>query len=206
MNVSILVCTYGPDRWRELARERAIPSAAIQQPFEIVVVHQADGTLAGARNRGAGYAAGDWLCFLDADDALAPGYLAAMAACEPEGPALLMPAVSYHRGDGTVTEPEIPNAGRWPRINEGVIGTLVPADLFAEVGGFREFSCYEDWDLWLRCEKAGARIVHAPQAVYQAYTRGTRPAGFEASRNLPAQDVREQALREIWLDYAGTPT
>ena len=40
------------------------------------VIHRENGGLAAARNTGLKAATGDWLLFLDSDDAMAPGLLA----------------------------------------------------------------------------------------------------------------------------------
>jgi len=174
VTVSILICTHGSEAWRELALSRAYPSTIAQGTCEVLTRHEPAGTLAGVRNAAAGDATADWLCFLDADDELAPGYIAEMEHTLEgwESPgwgedtrALLAPAVSF---DGN--RAAIPNRGGWPAVNECCIGTLVPRRLFHEVGGFRELPSLEDYDLWLRCAKAGAQIVHVPGAVYRAYT------------------------------------
>lgn len=183
MSVSVIVATYGDASWEALARERAIPSASGQGATEIIQLHLSGGTLAEARNTAAAGASGAWLCFLDADDELAPGYLAAMNGPGRLDPwcirdALLVPAVSYIRtpdarypGVTKSTPPSIPNKGRWPELNIGVIGTLVTRAVFEAVGGFREFQAWEDWDLWLRCWKAGAELTEVPQAIYRAFER-----------------------------------
>jgi len=50
-----------------------------------------------------------------------------------------------------------------------VIGTLVSTAMFTECQGFDpETPIYEDWQLWLRCERNGARLVEVPEAVYVA--------------------------------------
>jgi hypothetical protein len=123
----------------------------------------------------------EFLCFLDADDELADGYIAAMHDAAPtpdfrlgasERNLLLTPMVSYV-GSGRAARPKF-----WPEkpLSEGnwlVIGTLVPRVLFREVGGFRdELHGYEDWSLFARCWKAGAEIVKVPDAVYVAHVRG----------------------------------
>lgn len=90
--ISVIIGTYGSSKWYDLAWSRAHPSVDLtDEPVplvsrntgeyywpstEIIVVHQE--TLAIARNEGAARAANPWLCFLDADDELTPGYLAAM--------------------------------------------------------------------------------------------------------------------------------
>jgi GT2 family glycosyltransferase len=80
VNVSVIVATHGDLCWERLAEERAIPSAEGQGAREVITLHGVDATLAEVRNEAARQASGDWLCGLDADDELAPGYLAAMRA------------------------------------------------------------------------------------------------------------------------------
>ena len=50
MRVSICVSTYGEERWADLARARAIPSAVAQGALEIVFTHMPEGSAALARN------------------------------------------------------------------------------------------------------------------------------------------------------------
>lgn len=198
--VSVVIGTYGDERWRD-AGARAAASAR-PQAREVIQNHEYDGTLATARNNGALAATGDWLCFLDADDELCPGYVTEMRATMRHwnlarrgdliyNPLLLAPAVEYC--EGMRGEPAIPNAGRWPDVNECVIGTLVPRHLFNQVGGFRELPSLEDFDLWLRCVKAGARIVHVPDAIYCAHYR----AGGRNSDQSVYDQLRAEH-HEVW--------
>jgi glycosyltransferase involved in cell wall biosynthesis len=177
VRISVLIGTYGDEHWQRVAGKYAEPSVLGQKGLELLVRHEPEGTLASVRNRLALAARGDWLCFLDADDQLGPGYLHAMreAAAALSGPQearwLLTPAVSY------VTGKRYRQAAKlWPQCdlrlgNWLVIGTLVQKAVFVEVGGFHEWPLYEDWDLWQRCWKAGAEIVPVPDAVYIAHTR-----------------------------------
>jgi hypothetical protein len=54
-------------------------------------------------------------------------------------------------------------------------------------------SSLEDYDLWLRCVKAGARIVHVPDAVYCAHKR---PGSRNEDQSVYAQLRAEHA--EVW--------
>lgn len=140
------------------------------------------------RNSLAAEATGDYLCFLDGDDELAPGYVQAMQQThkkEYKGePLLLTPKVAY------VVKGRMRPAKFWPETapwsgNWMVLGTLVPKDLFQEVGGWREWDRndwneWDDWELWIRCQKAGARPVKVPRAVYIAHQEKT-----SRHRNLP---------------------
>lgn len=171
MNVTICIATYGAESWRELALSRAYPSALEQGAHEILVGHDPEGTLASTRNSLAHKAEGDWLCFLDGDDELAPGYLEAMRRAKDSDQALYAPAVSYVATNGRKAPPKF-----WPECslttgNWLVIGTLVPRKLFLEVGGFEEWAIYEDWALFGRCWKAGAQTVKVPRAIYLAHRK-----------------------------------
>lgn len=193
MKVSIVIATCGDDAWGELAWSRAYPSAREElepgpgglgvREVQVIVEHYPSLSVPSARNAAAAIATGDWLCFLDADDELEPGYIAAMARAFREGAILedwsplLVPArrlVAPELAGGFVagqpmSPAGIPNRGGWPAVNECVIGTLVRRERFEEVGGFRELPSIEDYDLWLRCYDAGAQLVYVEDAVYREH-------------------------------------
>lgn len=197
VTVSILICTYGEHRWRNLALQRALPSTHRQGADEVKNLHLIEGpagippTLAAVRNMAAKLATGSHLCFLDADDELAPGYIAAMREEAAQRPsALLYPAVQYVTAEGE-QEPVMLGAGR-PLIdlNRAVIGTLVPRAIFESVGGFGEEPIYEDWSLWLRCSQY-APLIGVPAAVYRAHarleSRNAGPLAAEWYRRIRAE-------------------
>jgi glycosyltransferase involved in cell wall biosynthesis len=185
VEVTVIVGTFGEPKWAALARERAVPSAE-PQASDVIHVHRA--TLAAARNAGAELASTEWLCFLDADDELTPGYMDAMARVAAD---LRGPAVEYVRPGGHAAPPKM-----WPEVdladgNYLVIGTLVRRDMFLQVGGFRDWPLYEDWCLWQRCWLAGATVAQVPDAIYRAHVRPT-------SRNrAPSRDERLHWHHEI---------
>ena len=153
-----------------------MPSANQQNALEVLTCHDYDATIAEVRNDLAAKAYGDWLCFLDADDELGPGYLAAMErALEQErgtaatDPLLLTPAVAYvHKG--RARPPRFHPVGNFQDDNYVVVGTLVERKLFFEVGGFGDYPHgFEDWSLWAKCWKAGARVVQVKRAIYYAH-------------------------------------
>lgn len=171
LRLSILICTFGEDHWRKLAVERALPSAQGQAAVEVRQWHSPNASLCETRNYAADAAVGDALCFLDADDELAPGYAAAMAQAAAERPeaAVYYPAVSYVY-PGRPAEPPRLLAQHRPlvELNRAVIGSVIRRDLFLKLGGFRELPALEDWDLWLRASIHGA-IVPVPEAVYRVH-------------------------------------
>ena len=68
-----------------------------------------------------------------------------------------------------------------------------------DVGGWRDFTWSEDWDLWLRCWLAGATVEAIPDAIYRAYVRPN-------SRNrAPQHAERIVAHRAIYEANFGVP-
>jgi glycosyltransferase involved in cell wall biosynthesis len=212
LNWSCLIATHGDDAWSELAWTRAYPSAESQGFDEVIVEHHPEATLAQARNRALASADCDFVVFVDADDELEAGYLDAVkrevasgktlsvmgGSDIPIDTVLLAPAVRYVHARG-VSDARIPNRGRWPQLNECVIGTAAPRRLLLELGGFEEWNAWEDWALWLKCVAAGARLVHVDDAVYRAHVsangRNRVVAGAELHASIVAAH-REWAARE----------
>jgi glycosyltransferase involved in cell wall biosynthesis len=208
MSISVVVATFGDEKWQRLAQTRAIPSTAGQSFDEVIAVHLPHGTLAEARNEGAERAGGDWLLFLDADDELGPDFaehmLAAVGAAAPaDPPPLFTPAACYARRS-IRPAPRI-----WQRMdfktgNWCVIGTLISRQLFHVLGGFREYGLYEDYALWALADRAGAEVVEVPEAVYVAHFQ-------PKSRNRQGDKQRRlywhQAIgHDVWPDHYDATT
>lgn len=214
MHVSIIISTYGEAHWAELAEKRALQSAWDQGAYEVLKAHHPKGPIALARNQLATAAEGDWLCFLDADDELAPGYLGAMArALEQEEGAnprttalLLTPAVTYMRKSGRGGHGGY--KGDAPHFNDRgiplsmdnwlVVGTLIQRDLFERVGGFSDYPHgFEDFSLWNKAWQMGAKIVKVPDAIYRAYVN-PRSKHRVAWRDRKWQvETHERVVREL---------
>lgn len=180
---------------------REVAEGQTRTPDEIIVHHDPDMTLSQTRNVAASTALSDWLCFLDSDDELHPAYLDAMrpfmdtcAVCgrlqhdhfrdgvyctferAPDKTftlrrSILVPAVQWVREDGESAPAMIRPALGMDQINRVVIGAIVPRKVFMDVGRFREWPMYEDWDLWLRCTRQGCcDLVDVETATYRAWT------------------------------------
>ena len=170
MDVTVIVATFGEQKWVDLAQERAIPSVQNQsvKPKRCIYTHGA--TLSEARNAAAAEADTAWLIFLDADDELAYDYVEQLerkTRMEPKAD-IFVPAVQYVTPERT-EEPTM--LGPYPLrdMNYIVIGAPVRKELFDRAGGFWGERAWEDWSLWLRCEHLGAVLVSAPRATYRAH-------------------------------------
>ena len=176
MKTTICIATHGDDAWRDLAYSHAYPSA-LDQGCEVLIEHDPDGHRHSVRNDLAERAMGEWLCFLDADDDLYPSYIAEMEYemqfLDPVGRYLLTPAVAYSKPGQEKHDPQLLPTKGLEYGNCLILGTLIEREFFLELGGFRDWNArngnqMDDWDLWLRALRAGAKIVQVPDAVYVA--------------------------------------
>jgi glycosyltransferase involved in cell wall biosynthesis len=172
--ISVIVTTYGTNKWKEIAAKRAIPSIKELEPYELIVHHEEKMQIGPARNRAAAKATGEWLLFVDADDELDVHYLEAMTdaicAAERPEPALLQPAVRYCRQGSKSMTPIIIPQKDLRHDNYLVIGTVLRRNLFKKVKGFNDYPHgFEDWSLWAKCWKAGATVYPVPEAIYNAH-------------------------------------
>lgn len=183
MDVTVIVTTWGGDEWDARGHATAQQHGAWHH-------HETnDVSAGGARNRAVDdIRPQGFICFLDADDSLAPGYLKAMwGACEHERQ-LLTPALAL--GDSkpvTFSNRDILNG-----MNPCPIGTLIHRDLFDEVAGFRDEPAYEDYSMFQRAVLIGAEIRFVPEAVYLA---AHNPRGRNSTVKNP-----KQLVQQIWED------
>lgn len=195
MDVTVAIGTFGSKAWADLAWERAIPSVeALGVPW----VHLNRATLQEARNDCLDYVTTPWICFLDADDELESDYFEHI---EQSAADIRVPSVRYVRNgfDQGVRMPTI--AGHTHVCvpdclaygNYCVIGTVAPTKLLRDVGGFRDFAWSEDWDMWLRCWKAGATFENVDSAVYRAHVR---PDSRNRGQSQEAKNAAHRAIAE----------
>jgi glycosyltransferase involved in cell wall biosynthesis len=144
-----------------------------------------------ARNRGAGAARGTSLAFVDADDEVAPGWLAAIGealrehrfvASRFEYEKLNAPSEAGIRG-GVQSEglqrlwysPQLPHAGG--------CGLGIRRSLFSEVGGFdEEMPRLVDTDLCIRVQERGVELHFVEDARVHVRLRSTSRGAFRQAR------------------------
>lgn len=192
---SVVIGTFGTSAWSDMAKLRAIPSAE-QQTKNCEIIHVHGDTLAQARNEGVKRATGVNLVFLDADDELDPRYIEFMDKVMTDL-SLVQPSTL-----GVVDGKEDPYPVLITRkpLLEGnflIIGSAVSKLMFQQVGGFRELSAWEDWDLWIRCWLEGATIDACPEAIYRVHVR-------PGSRNDIPQHLASRLYQQIRSEHGPT--
>jgi glycosyltransferase involved in cell wall biosynthesis len=142
------------------------------------VIHQENRGLAVARN--AGVSASDTPLFvpLDADDRLAPDFVAALlpALAQDERIGYAYCAARLFGARRGVWRCPAYDDRRLVLHNLSTATALIRRSAFDKVGGYQPdmTAGYEDWDLWLALRAAGYRGRRVPQALfeYRQYERG----------------------------------
>jgi glycosyltransferase involved in cell wall biosynthesis len=163
------------------------------RPFQdrILYLRQENSGPAGARNRGIRKAKGEFVAFLDSDDAWPPEYLSAQMKMFAEQPALdLVYADGELFGDGPLPRKRFMQTSRPPTDLVGLLsegsqfipsGTVVRKKTVEQAGYFDEsLRGPEDYDLWLRLAYGGARIAYQPDILFH---RRTHPAALTANEH-----------------------
>ena len=137
----------------------------------IRVIGKVNGGISAARNSALREARGAWIYFLDSDDWLKPDGLQAMLAGAADADVLIAAherVTAEGAAAGVHHPPEIADplavfARGCPIVP---VSVLVRAELVHRLGGFDEaLQVSEDWDLWRRAARLGARFRRLDQIV-----------------------------------------
>jgi glycosyltransferase involved in cell wall biosynthesis len=141
------------------------------------VVHQENAGLSAARMTGVAHTSAPFVLPLDADDAIAPGAVAALAeALDGE------PRAAMAWGDVEIWgEFDLPlrigrNLDPWlvAHLNTLPVASLVRRTALLDVGGWQLRHGYEDWDLWMSFAEAGWQGVYVSAPALRYRRRGGR--------------------------------
>jgi glycosyltransferase involved in cell wall biosynthesis len=173
------------------------------------VVHQENAGLSAARMAGVAATSARYVLPLDADDALAPGAVSALAdALDGE------PRAAMAWGDVEIWgEFDLPlRIGRrldpWlvAHLNTLPVASLVRRTALLDVGGWQLRRGYEDWDLWMSFAEAGWGGVYVAVPALRYRRRGGRmlddcvPRHDELVAELRSRHARLFATRRRnWL-------
>jgi glycosyltransferase involved in cell wall biosynthesis len=140
----------------------------------IRLIQQANAGVITARNVGIAAAQHDWLLFNDADDWIAPTHFAKMVAVLQRDSTLDAVHCGWSRvaADGTIVNAKFApeKSDMFPDLacycTFHVNTCIVRKILVESVGGFDPRIAYcEDWDLWQRIARQGARFAALPEVL-----------------------------------------
>lgn len=172
---------------------------AIRDPRLRLMTNDSAGVSA-ARNLGARYASGEWLLFLDADDRLRPGAVAALLAAARAAPRAVLVYGDYNTIDSEgrrIGRRSLLKGRRKPSgdvlarlaagnfiVNGGI--ALARAEAFRAIGGFDTSLRYcEDWHCWCRLAAIG-EFEFAPKLLldYRLHTANTMNAAVRTPKDF----------------------
>jgi GT2 family glycosyltransferase len=143
-------------------------------PIELIRLPQNAGP-GPARHRAILAADAPLLALLDADDLWFPDHLETMLAAYQRTPGLVSAReLAWIPGRGIDlarrrAKPPIPTDPRDQLVallqHNYISFGFFPRTLYERVGGFRSFLGTEDWDLWIRMLRSGARLTEASHAT-----------------------------------------
>ncbi|MBD2109856.1 trifunctional glycosyltransferase/class I SAM-dependent methyltransferase/polysaccharide deacetylase [Nodosilinea sp. FACHB-13] len=169
---AIIVDDGSVDETEAIAKQFAV------QDSRIHVLSQPNQGVSAARNAGAQIAQAPWLLFLDSDDWVAPDYITLMTAKIESDSSLDVVHCGWVRvaPDGTLVgeknSPNLPDL--FPIVARycpfAIHACVVKQTVFTQAGGFdTSLMTCEDWDLWQRIARQGARFGGIPEIL--AYYR-----------------------------------
>jgi len=172
---------------------------AIRDPRLYLMTNDSAGVSA-ARNLGARHAGGEWLLFLDADDRLRPGAVAALLATARDAPRAVLVYGDYNTIDSEgrqIGRRDLLKGRRKPSgdvlarlasgnfiVNGGI--ALARAEAFRAIGGFDTSLRYcEDWHCWCRLAAIG-EFEFAPKLLldYRLHTANTMNAAVRTPKDF----------------------
>jgi glycosyltransferase involved in cell wall biosynthesis len=143
-------------------------SATVANRFPVKFASQANAGPAAARNHGARISQGQWLAFLDADDAWLPHKTERQLPLTDD-PFIGVIHCYVQRDYRFGNPPEVVSFDRlWWRNCVATSSTLVRRSAFEELSGFDmdpAIISVEDYNLWLRMAARGWRIVTVPELL-----------------------------------------
>lgn len=151
----------------------ALLAEVAQSDARVKVLSQPNAGAAAARNRGLGEATSDWVLFLDADDNLASDHLKRLYGRTRQEVDGVVCGYVRIDPDGRVTTTHRAPAlidGRFIDVTQGppviLHSILLRRSLLDRIGGFDPtLKTNEDWDLWGRLARSGARLAREPRAL-----------------------------------------
>jgi glycosyltransferase involved in cell wall biosynthesis len=155
------------------------------------------------RNFGIEQAKSEWICCLDADDALDPLYLEKVWLLALSGGWDVVSSAARCFGSrsdwmGVVQDPAL---GGLLEENAVMTAALFRKELWRRVGGYRDFGLgadhlHEDWEFWVRCAAVGANFRNLDREALIRYRVHHSGSLSQQGGAVPDRQWQRQRIRE----------
>jgi glycosyltransferase involved in cell wall biosynthesis len=152
----------------------------------VSVVHRPNGGLGAARMTGVQATSAAYVFCLDADDRLAAGALAELAAALDADPSLALCWGDYQLfGERSWRQETAPSLDPWQVSYQNDIpaSVLLRRSALVDGAGWELRGGYEDWDMLMGLAERGERGSRVPIVAYEYRQHGIRMLGDSASRH-----------------------
>ena len=183
-------------------------SLAAISPFQdrVTLITGRNGGPSAARNRGLEAADGEWVAFLDGDDAWHPHKLAVQLVAMVANPDAIMIASDWTRDPAALAVDDDPKIQRLYASHIAILNRFQTSSVLAlrsavdKAGGFDpRMDTAEDWDMWLRVAKLGpAVLVKSPMVFYRDNPDGVSKDVRTLSAR--AQDIVAREREQLYFE------
>jgi glycosyltransferase involved in cell wall biosynthesis len=179
-----------------------IEAALASYRDRISLISKENGGRASALNLGVGHASGEYVSFLDADDAYDPARIESLGMLASERPDLDVLATDARLelggrivGRFSAQTPFAVEDQRTAILDRCfIVCPCVRRKSFVEVGGFNDaLRLAQDWDCWIRLIMHGARVGLVDEPFYRYRLRMKTDAGWRSASLRSRANVLEQA-------------
>jgi glycosyltransferase involved in cell wall biosynthesis len=186
-----IVVAAGDKESLDVASKFAGRTQLLRSKIKLTGLAGLDHGLADARNEAIKYSSGEYILPLDADDIIAPDFLAMTVPFANEETIVGADLQEFGARSRRIAPTEATN---YMEENPLFVCSLFPRALWDKVGGYNVAPFgYEDWCFWISCLKVGAkyRVVHEPIFRYRIH------AGQDSSFCLKHDAILQAMLRNI---------
>lgn len=141
-------------------------SYATAKKLNVHVTRDGGKNQANARNMGISEADGNYILPLDADDMIAPDFLAKAVPLASEDTIVGTQMYTFGSQHGVVALPPY-DRSTLLECNPLFVCSLYSKKLWEQVGGYNVATFYEDWSFWISCLKSGAHVAVVPEPLFR---------------------------------------